>query len=180
MAVTHAPHRRIERTAGRDGPPRTVDYVWAATRLSIGFVFAWAFLDKTFGLGHDTTSAQAWIHGGSPTTGFLSHSTGPFAGLFSAMAGNTAVDWLFMLALLGLGVALLLGIGMRVAAAVGVLLLVGMWAAALPPANNLFMDDHLIYALTLVGLALVAAGDTLGLGRPWSRLRLVARNSWLS
>ena len=40
-------------------------------RLSLGWVFLWAFLDKLFGFGHETTSKQAWIHGGSPTLGFL-------------------------------------------------------------------------------------------------------------
>ena len=45
-----------------------VRYVAGAIRLSLGWVFLWAFLDKLFGLGHETTTAQAWIHGGSPTT----------------------------------------------------------------------------------------------------------------
>ena len=36
-----------------------------------GFIFLWAFLDKSFGLGYATPSDNAWIHGGSPTTGFL-------------------------------------------------------------------------------------------------------------
>ena len=42
-------------------------YVTAALRLSLGWIFLWAFLDKMFGLGHETTSAQAWINGGHPT-----------------------------------------------------------------------------------------------------------------
>ncbi|MER7365496.1 hypothetical protein ABT353_22580, partial [Nonomuraea wenchangensis] len=50
---------------------RPVDYVWAAARISIGWVFLWAFLDKTFGWGFATPAAKAWINGGSPTTGFL-------------------------------------------------------------------------------------------------------------
>lgn len=32
------------------------------------------------------------------------------------------------------------------------------------------MDDHLIYAGLLAGLALVGAGNTLGLGRAWAKL----------
>jgi thiosulfate dehydrogenase (quinone) large subunit len=46
-------------------------YVWALARLSLGFVFVWAFADKLFGLGHETTAKQAWIHGGHPTTGLI-------------------------------------------------------------------------------------------------------------
>jgi thiosulfate dehydrogenase (quinone) large subunit len=151
-----------------------VRYVWAAARFSLGWIFMWAFLDKTFGLGHETTSKQAWIHGGSPTKGFLAMGTkGPLSSFYHHIAGATWADWLFMIGLAGIGIALILGIGMRVAAVTGALLMVMMWSAVLPPANNVFMDDHLIYALVIVGLALASAGDTLGLGRWWSSTRLV-------
>jgi thiosulfate dehydrogenase (quinone) large subunit len=36
-----------------------------------------------------------------------------------------------------------------------------------------FMDDHLIYAVVLIGLALVGAGDTLGFGKLWGNTKLV-------
>ncbi len=155
-------------------------YVAAAVRLALGFIFLWAFLDKLFGLGHDTTSAKSWINGGSPTKGFLgSAAKGPFSGFYHSLAGNTAIDVLFMAALLGLGVALILGIGMRLAAVAGVVLTVMMWSAVLPPASNPFLDDHLVYAGVLVLLALIGAGDTLGLGRMWARTPLVRRAGWL-
>ena len=152
-------------------------YVLAALRLAVGWVFLWAFLDKLFGLGHETTSAQAWINGGSPTSGFLGHATaGPLASTYQGMAGQAWADWLFMAGLLGIGVALMAGVAMRIAAASGALLLVLMWSAVLPPENNLFMDDHLIYAGLLVALALAGAGRTWGLGRVWEQLPLVAKN----
>jgi thiosulfate dehydrogenase [quinone] large subunit len=84
-----------------------------------------------------------------------------------------------MAGLLGIGIALLLGIGMRIAAATGALLYVLMWTAVLPPANNPFMDDHLINALVIVGLALFGAGATLGLGKMWAETPLVRRLPWL-
>lgn len=159
-------------TAGR--------YAFAAARLSLGWVFLWAFLDKTFGLGHETASSAAWIHGGSPTAGFLAHSpAGPFRGFYNGIAGSTWADYLFMAGLLGIGVALVLGIGMRIAAAAGALLLVMMWSAVLPPANNVVIDDHLIYALVLVGLALTGVGTALSVGRWWSGTPLVQRFPWL-
>jgi hypothetical protein len=49
-------------------------YVFAVVRLALGWTFLWAFLDKAFGLGHETASTDAWISGGNPTEGFLSHS----------------------------------------------------------------------------------------------------------
>ncbi|MEV4169209.1 hypothetical protein [Nonomuraea sp. NPDC049709] len=153
-----------------------VDYVWAAARISIGWVFLWAFLDKTFGWGLATPAARAWIEGGSPTTGFLK-GTGENAlgGFFSGLAGLAWVDWLFMAGLLGIGLALVLGIGTRIAAIAGTLMLALMWAAELPLANNPFMDEHIIYAIVLIGLALAGAGGTLGLGN----LPVVRRNNWL-
>ncbi len=155
-------------------------YTFAAVRLALGWTFLWAFLDKTFGLGFATPAAKAWINGGSPTKGFLGNAVeGPFEGLYHGIAGAAWADTLFMLGLAGIGLALVLGIGLRIAAATGALLYVLMWTAVLPPENNPFMDDHLINAAVLIGLALVAAGDTLGLGRMWSRLPLVQKNPWL-
>lgn len=149
-------------------PHPVAPYVWAVTRISLGFVFLWAFIDKTFGMGFATPTERAWINGGSPTTGFLSGVEGTFSGLFQGMAGNAALDWLFMLGLLGIGVALILGIGMWVAAISATALLTFMWMASLPLANNPFLDDHLVYAMVAIGLAAQKAGDTLGLGRTWA------------
>ncbi len=46
-------------------------------------------------------------------------------------------------------------------------------------ATIVFMDDHLIGALTLIALALVGAGSTLGFGKLWARTPLVQRLPWL-
>jgi thiosulfate dehydrogenase (quinone) large subunit len=165
----------------REGTPSATAarYVLAGIRLALGWIFLWAFLDKVFGLGFATPAARAWINGGSPTNGFLGSAKGPFSDLYHAIAGTTGADVLFMGALLAIGTALLLGIGMRLAAAGGALLTVMMWTAVLPPASNPFMDDHLVYAAVLVVLALLGAGNTLGLGRIWTASPLVRRAPWL-
>ncbi|MFV2086310.1 hypothetical protein [Micromonospora sp. LOL_021] len=155
------------------------EVVWAVTRLALGFVFLWAFLDKLAGLGKSTPSERAWINGGSPTTGYLSNVEGPFSGFFSGMAGQAWADWLFMVGLLGIGVALILGIGMWVAAVSGSLLLTLMWLASLPIATNPFLDDHLVYGLVLLGLAATGAGLRYGLANWWRNLPLVRGNAWL-
>ena len=151
-------------------------YALAATRISIGWVFLWAFLDKTFGLGFATAREDAWVGGGSPTYGFLNFATEGkvFHDLFASLSGPVA-DWLFMAGLLGIGVALIAGIGMRIAAASGATMLTLMWAAELRLENNPFMDDHLVYAIVLVALAIYGAGRTLGLGKTWERLAIVER-----
>jgi thiosulfate dehydrogenase [quinone] large subunit len=154
-------------------------YVLAGVRLALGWVFLWAFLDKMFGLGHDTTSAKAWVNGGNPTKGFLMGAEGPFAGLYHNIAGTPVTNFLFMASLLVIGTALILGVTMRLAAIGGAALTVMMWSAVLPPANNPFMDDHLIYAGVLIALALLGAGNTLGLGRAWTNTALVRHTPWL-
>jgi thiosulfate dehydrogenase (quinone) large subunit len=163
-------------------------YVAGATRLSLGWIFLWAFLDKLFALGFatgrdaktgaiDAFGPAAWIHGGSPTQGFLKFATaGPLASFYQSFAGAAWADWLFMIGLAGIGLALVLGVGMRIATVSGVAMLVMMWSAALWPANNPFMDEHLVYALVLVMLLLTGAGKTLGLGRAWERLHVVQRH----
>jgi thiosulfate dehydrogenase (quinone) large subunit len=156
-------------------------YVLGGLRLALGWVFLWAFLDKLFGLGHDTASKDAWVNGGSPTLGFLKFgATGPFAGFYRSIAGAGWADWLFMIGLAGIGLALITGVGMRIGSIAGVVMLVMMYSVVLPPDNNVFMDDHLIYAGLLVVLALVKAEDTLGLGGWWKNTGLVRRYPWLT
>lgn len=173
----HPARVEVHTTTGR--PPSTSvgrRYLLAALRLSLGWVFLWAFLDKTFGLGHDTTSKQAWIHGGSPTYGFLHFSAkGPFAGLYKDIAGQGWADWLFMLGLLGIGIGLCVGVAMRASAVAAAIMLVLMWSVVLPPANNPFMDDHLIYAIAVLALPVLHADEAWGLGAWWKRTDIVRR-----
>jgi len=174
--------------APRAVPVERRSSAWLAVlRLGTGFVFLWAFVDKLFGLGYSTPSERAWLNGGSPTKGFLSNvDVGPFASTFRDLAGNVVVDWLFMLGLLGIGVAVVSGIALRLAAASGTLLMALMWAAEWHPARftgggeetgstNPLVDYHVIYALALIVLAVTYAGDRWGLGRAWARLPIVRR-----
>ena len=163
----------------------------AVLRIATGLVFLWAFLDKTFGLGYATPADRAWLNGGSPTRGFLSHvEVGPFQSVFHGIAGAAWADWLFMLGLLGVGVALVLGIGLRLAAGAAALMMAFMWLAEFPPArhtaagepsgsSNPIVDYHVVYAITTVLLAVTPAGRTWGLGRRWAELPLVRNHPWL-
>jgi thiosulfate dehydrogenase [quinone] large subunit len=163
----------------------------AVVRIFMSLVFLWAFLDKTFGLGYATPGERAWLNGGSPTKGFLGNiDHGPLATMFRDWAGTWWADWLFMLGLAGIGLALLLGIGLRIAAISGTLMMLLMWAAEWPldrftdtgeptMSTNPILDYHLLYALVLIGLAFIAAGNTWGLGKTWTNLNLVKKNSWL-
>jgi thiosulfate dehydrogenase [quinone] large subunit len=155
----------------------------AALRLVLGVVFLWPFLDKTFGLGYATPADRAWLAGGTPSQGYLRSDgvSGPAKDLLASIASPVS-DWLFMLGMLGVGLALLLGIGLRVAAVAGSLLMLTLYVASWPFAagsQNPLVDQHLVYTLGVVAVAATLAGDTWGLGRPWSRLALVRANPWL-
>ncbi|GAB3918333.1 hypothetical protein GCM10011575_34700 [Microlunatus endophyticus] len=162
----------------------------AGLRVATGFIFLWAFLDKTFGLGYSTTAAKSWINGGSPTKGFLaSADVGPFTGIAHAIAGTWWADWLFMLGMLAVGVAVMAGIALRPAAVAGSLIMLMMWATEFPIARftttgdpsgstNPIVDYHIIYALALIVLAATSAGITWGLGRYFNRLPYIRNHAW--
>ncbi len=183
MTTTHEGRRTVAaRPTAAAGPARAsvaARYVLAALRIVLGWGFLWAFLDKLFGLGHATPAAKSWLNGGSPTKGFLSSATGPFAGFYHNIAGASLANWLFMLGLAGIGTALILGIGMRVAGVTGVILYLMMYTVVLPPETNPITDDHIIGGLAVAAVVLLSAGDTLGLGRWWKSQPAVQRNPWL-
>ena len=174
MSIRDASVRQHE--AGDRGQlmPSATRSVASILRIVLGWTFLWAFLDKLFGLGYATPSERSWLNGGSPTRGFLENSaTGPFDDLYRNIAGATWADWLFMIGLLGIGVALTLGIAMRIAAVSAAILYLLMWTVALPPANNPLFDEHVIGALAALLVALVGAGHWFGLGDWWERLPVV-------
>lgn len=165
--------------------------VWGVLRILMGFTFLWPFFDKMFGLGFATCRdaktlivsagcAKAWLNGGSPTEGFLKFGTrGPLSEFYQGLAGNTAVEYLFMLGLLLIGLALIFGIGVRIASISGIAMFLLMYSAALMPENNPVLDDHIIYSVVLFGFFVVGAGDYLGFGLRWSKTKLVQRFSFL-
>ncbi|MCS7183944.1 MAG: hypothetical protein NZ866_01180 [Patescibacteria group bacterium] len=155
-------------------------------RISLGFIFLWAFFDKLLGLGFSTCRnpetnivdyfcRDAWINGGSPTFYFLKFAVrGPFAEIFRSMAGNMIVDWLFMVGLLGVGLGLMLGIFMKLSTFFGSVMLFLMYLAGfLPPQHNPLIDDHIIYIITLIVLHFSEAEKYLGLGSWWEKLKIV-------
>jgi thiosulfate dehydrogenase [quinone] large subunit len=151
----------------------------ALTRIALGFVYLWAFLDKLFGLGLATPPKGSVLAGQSASAGYLSHTEGALSGWFQSLAGNPIVDALFMLGLGGVGAALIAGVGLRLAALGGTLVMGGIYLSMLPLSNNPIVDDHLIYILLGWLLAAIGAGSVGGLGARWQSLPLVRERRWL-
>lgn len=91
-----------------------------------------------------------------------------------------------MLGLLSIGVAVILGVGLRVAAVSGTAMMALMWAAEWPLAEhtsagdpsmstNPIVDYHVIYDLALIAVAVTHAGDRWGFGRIWAKISFVRR-----
>lgn len=158
--------------------------VFPLLRVSLGFLFLWAFLDKAFSLGFatgrsddgsvDILGPKAWINGGSPTRGFLSNAaSGPLTDVSAALAGHPVVDAAFMFGLLSVGLALIGGFALRLAAIGGVVLMLLIRAAAPVPANNPLIDEHVVYALALAAVAMTPAARRFSLSSTWERLPVV-------
>ena len=81
-----------------------------------------------------------------------------------------------MLSMAAIGLALILGVFTRLSAFGGALwMLIFYSASAVWPENNLFLDDHLVYAVILVGVAYAGAGRYLGFGKWWGKTELVKK-----
>jgi thiosulfate dehydrogenase [quinone] large subunit len=181
--------------------------VMGLLRLALGWTFLWAFLDKAFALGFSTGRVvdeagatvnidffgdAAWINGGSPTAGVLGFALkGPFTDFYQTItgfqmteAGPTSaawVDWIYMGSMLLIGLALILGIGVKLASIGGIAWMAIFYTAtAIWPEHNPFVDDHVIGALVLAALFLANAGIYLGLGKVWQRTELVKKHPILA
>ncbi len=155
-------------------------FFFSLARITLGWIFLWAFVDKLFGLGFATPNGKAWLDGVSPTTGFLKGAAyGPLADLFHRLAGSVVVDWLFMMGLLLIGLALITGIGIQIAGYSGALLVTLMWLSMLPPKQNPIVDDHIVYLFLLLACAQSTDSHWLGAGKWWSRIRLIQKYPFL-
>jgi thiosulfate dehydrogenase [quinone] large subunit len=170
--------RQAQVTLEGEDPEVKGMWAWTVLRLLLGWSFLWAFLDKMFGLGFSTCRVPdsggsidflcdaAMIQGGSPTYGFLNFATqgSHTGGLFEWMAPSAPdainfADVGFMLALLLAGLALMLGIGVRIAAIGAALLMLFMFLAAdVWPPNNPVNSSHVIEMAAFLGIAYVGAG----------------------
>lgn len=175
---------------GRVRLPRGGAVVASLLRIGLGLLYLWAFISQGFGVGYTNTdtpssASQAveygwhfdvdadagWITSGfehSPTAPYVDNTHGPTAWIVQELP--TGVDdfgWIFAIG--GLGIALTLGICMRIAGWGGFLLNILIWFAAFPPSNNPIIDgEHMAFAFSILLLMYLRAGNHWGLGKWWS------------
>ena len=85
------------------------------------------------------------VYGGNPNS--------PFHDFFVNLGADRWTDWPFMLGLLGVGLALMLGIGTRIGTRIGAwagaAMLLFMYMTQMWPANNPILDSHIAYIIAI-------------------------------
>ena len=137
-----------------------------ALRLSLGFVFLWAGYEKIV----------TEFGGKFATSGFLSHVGGPFAFLFTGMAGSPAVEYLLVWGELAIGISLMAGIFTRVGGISGAAMTLLLYMSTLPAmtagftgsyfdflmSKNALVSYYVVYILIFVAFVFLVPGRFLG------------------
>jgi thiosulfate dehydrogenase [quinone] large subunit len=148
---------------------RYVDVILPFTfllRVAMGWIFVWSGFDKLLG---DWTSA-----------GFLVNGTqGPLEGWFTDLGTNSAavdvIDGLVVWGQILIGITLILGVGTRFSLFWAGAMMFMFYIAQFPPANNPFLDEHIVYIGLFLLLGALGAGRILGLDALIEKLPLVRR-----
>lgn len=148
----------------------------AITRIILGLMCIYGFLDKMFGLRVSTPQA-AFINGGSPTHGYIAHAAdGPLGFLFEPLANVPMfMDIIIMTSLLLLGISLTLGIGRKLGCVLGAVMMFLFYISSFPIAEHPFLDMHLIYVFLLLAFYHTNAYSVLGLEDLWKGTSIVKR-----
>jgi thiosulfate dehydrogenase (quinone) large subunit len=163
----------------------------AVLRVVVGVIFLWAGLAKTIGAGTAGFSSAGFLQFG--TKGTIGWPFGPAAegavvnpthGFWVALAGNEAlmpiVNVLVAYGQVAIGVALILGIFTRFAAAMGALQMAFFFVAAWEFAHGI-ANQHLTYLVVLLAIAGLGAGRYYGLdGIISTRVAPALRNWFMS
>ncbi|GAB3668579.1 DoxX family protein [Halopiger thermotolerans] len=132
-----------------------VGYAIVALRVIMGWTFFYAGITKIL---DPEWSARGFLLNAIP-------DGNPFVGFWTTLAE----EWLWLIDPLNawgltlVGLALILGAFVRWSAFWGAVMMLFYWAASLPLAHGIVIDDHIVYALLLFGLGAFGAGRLLGL-----------------
>ena len=139
-------------------------------RLAMAWIFLWAGIDK--------------LLGGFSAEGFLLNATrGPLIDLWSSLgesgAALSVIDPLVTWSQILMGLALALGLVVRLTFFFGGVQMFLFYIAQFPPEHNPFMEYYLVYILLFLALGALGAGRVLGVDRYIEATTLVRRRPWL-
>lgn len=120
-------------------------------RISLGWLFLYAGFEK---LTNNFSAA-----------GYLSHLNGPFAAFFTPLAGNPLVDLLVVWGELLIGAALVLGIFIKLASFLGIVMMLLFYFSGYPYEHSFIVNEHIIYSFALFYLMFSNAGYFMGLDK---------------
>ncbi|MEK7632791.1 MAG: DoxX family protein [Patescibacteria group bacterium] len=102
--------------------------------------------------------------GGWSAATYLATAEGPFSEWFRSLAGNSAIDFVNEWGLLCLGIALIVGLLVRPAAILGIVLMALYYVAHFVSNTAMgYIDEHIIYSAVLALFAAGGAGHAFGL-----------------
>ena len=136
-------------------------------RIATGWFMFYAGITKVI---DPAWSAAGYLAGAKHVVGFYQWLAGP--GILPFV--NFINEWGLTL----LGVSLIFGIGVRLSATLGIVLMALYYLALAfpyPDAHSLIVDDHIIYACALLVLASMRAGRAWGLERWCASLPICSR-----
>lgn len=151
----------------------SVNIVKGASRFIMGWIFFWPFLDKMFGLGHETPAGMGLIDGFSPTSFVTQIADGWFKDFFISIGGNPVTDFLFMAGLLLIGLTMIVGITSKITTISGCAFCFVLYLAEFPPKTALILDYHLVFILFMIVLYLFGTYETYSLMKWWKKMPIV-------
>ncbi len=147
----------------------------AVLRIGVGIIFLWAGLGKLLGSGasgfsaagflsHATDGTLGWpFVTGTPAEGTIFNPTHAFwVSLSQNAAAMNVVNALVVTGEIGIGIALILGLFTRFAAAMGTLMMLLFFVAAWEFSDGI-VNQHLTYAIICAAIAGLGAGKYYGL-----------------
>ena len=154
-----------------------VRYIVLFLRFFLAASFLFAALDKLIGLGYPNPWMHGYIFGGDPVGSFLTYGLGPWLGfLFKPLLGISGIlNVVIIGAMLLLGTSLLLGIGTRLSAVLGSLMMFMFLLASVPVSDEFIFDYRIVYILVLPLLYLLGAYGEYSLKDRWEATALVRR-----
>jgi thiosulfate dehydrogenase (quinone) large subunit len=139
--------------ARSDSMQKNINVIFLIMRIVLGSLMFEAGLSKL-------------LSGAFSAVGFLSHSTGPFAGFYIGIGQNpgmlAAVNLLVPWGELLIGAALILGVAVRFASLCGILQMLLFYTASLPPENG-WISQAIVYTAVFAILIFSGTGYYFGL-----------------